>query len=602
MYSVVLTELGISVFNDGELDKAFSFSNPVKEYLAVKNKESKLNELVDYLALTQRGFSVSDESLLVILKKYSIDSHLMDESELDKIQINKPQIIVDSGFASNLQDTLGKLREFALGLSSSKVTTVSESPDLHIIQAINSLDEIDKIANGLSSRLREWYGLHFPELDNIIDSINGYAQIVIAGKRESLTKQVFEEAGFPESKVEMLSLISSKSRGGDISDINLAIVQSIAKQVLDFHELRKKLEEHVETEMQEIAPNTSVILGTAVGARILGRAGSLKKMASLPASTIQVLGAEKALFRSLKTGSQPPKHGLLFQHAMVHAAPRWQRGKIARAVAAKAVIAARVDVYGEGLNQTLLEKLNIRVDEIGKKYENPTEKDRRPQPSFRKDGGDRRRDGGDRRRDGGDRRRDGGDRRRDGDKRRDDDRRRDGGDRRRDGDRQRDDDRRRDGGDRRRDGDRQRDGGDRRREGDRQRDGGDRRREGDRQRDGGDRRREGDRQRDGGDRRREGDRQRDGGDRRREGDRQRDGGDRRREGDRQRDGGDRRRDDDRRRDGGDRQRDGGDRRRDDDRRRDGGDRRRDDDRRRDGGDRRKKDSNSNKKRSKFGRR
>ena len=414
MYSVILTELGISIFNDGQVDKAFPFSNSVKEYLAIKNKESKPNELINYLAKIQRGVSVSDESLLAILKKFSIDCHLMDEDELEKIQANKPQIIVDSGFASNLQDTLGKLREFALGFSSTKVTEVSESPDLHIIQAINSLDEIDKIANGLSSRLREWYGLHFPELDNMIDSINGYAQIVMAGKRESLSKKVFEEAGFPESKVDMLSLILSKSRGGDISDVNLTIVQSIAKQILDFHELRKKLEEHIESEMQEIAPNLSAILGTAVGARILGRAGSLKRMASLPASTIQVLGAEKALFRSLKTGSQPPKHGLLFQHAMVHAAPRWQRGKIARAVAAKAVIAARVDVYGEGLNQTLLEKLNVRVDEIGKKYENPTEKDIRTPQQFKPQGGrfdDRRREGG--RREGGrfdDRRREGGER------------------------------------------------------------------------------------------------------------------------------------------------------------------------------------------------
>jgi nucleolar protein 56 len=387
MYSVILTELGISVLNEDKIDKAFPFSNPVKEYLAVKNKESKLNEIIDYLAKSQRGFSVSDESLLAILKKFSIDCHIMDSEELEKIQSTKPQIIVDSGFASNLQDTLGKLREFALGFSSSKVTEVSQSPDLHIIQAINSLDEIDKIANGLSSRLREWYGLHFPELDNMIDSINGYSQIVMAGKRESLSKQVFEEAGFPESKVEMLSLILAKSRGGDISDINLTIVQSIAKQILDFHELRKKLEEHVESEMHEIAPNVTAILGSAVGARILGRAGSLKKMASMPASTIQVLGAEKALFRALKTGSQPPKHGLLFQHAMVHAAPRWQRGKIARAVAAKAVIGARVDVYGEGLNQTLLDKLNIRVDEIGKKYENPTEKDLRPPQQFQHDDG-----------------------------------------------------------------------------------------------------------------------------------------------------------------------------------------------------------------------
>jgi len=387
MYSVILTELGISVFNDKKLEKAFPFSNNVKEYLSVKNKEAKLNELINYLSSIQRVVTVSDESLLVILKKYSIDVQIMEASELEIIQTTKPQIIVDSGFASNLQDTLGKLREFALGLSSSIVTEVSESPDLHIIQAINSLDEIDKIANALSSRLREWYGLHFPELDNIIDSINGYAQIVLAGKRESLTKQVFEDAGFPESKVEMLSLISSKSKGGDLSDVNLTIVQSIAKQILDFHDLRKKLEEHVESEMRSIAPNLSAILGTAVGARILGRAGSLKRLASFPASTVQVLGAEKALFRSLKTGSQPPKHGLLFQHAMVHSAPRWQRGKIARAVAAKAVIAARVDVYGEGLNETLLEKLNVRVDEIGKKYENPTEKDIRKPQSFRRDGG-----------------------------------------------------------------------------------------------------------------------------------------------------------------------------------------------------------------------
>ena len=404
MYSVILTELGISVFKDEKLEKSFPFSNLVKDYLDIKKKEARLNDLVGFLGSIQRGVSVSDEALLAILKKNSIDSQLMDKSELERIQSSKPQIIVDSGFAGNIQDALGKLREFAIGLSSTRVTEVSESPDLHIIQAINSLDEIDKIANALSSRLREWYGLHFPELDNVIDSINGYAQIVMAGKRDSLSKKVCEDAGFPDSKVEMLSLIASKSRGGDISDVNLAIVQSIAKQILDFHDLRKKLEDHIESEMESIAPNISAILGTAVGARILSRAGSLRRLASMPASTIQVLGAEKALFRSLKTGSQPPKHGLLFQHSMVHAAPRWQRGKIARAIAAKAVIAARVDVYGEGLNKTLLEKLNVRIDEIGKKYEEPSEKDTRKPESFRRDKSnfgrrkDSRRDSGDSRR------------------------------------------------------------------------------------------------------------------------------------------------------------------------------------------------------------
>jgi nucleolar protein 56 len=388
MYSVILTEFGISVFNDEKLEKVFPFSDSVKDYLSVKNKETKLPELVNYLSSLQRGVSTNDSSLVNILKKNSIDVQIMEEEELDKIQSSKPQIIVDSGFAENIPEVLTKLREFAIGLSSSKVTKISESPDLHIIQAINSLDEIDKIANALSSRLREWYGLHFPELENVIDSINGYAQIVLAGKRESLTKKIFEDAGFPDSKVEMLSLVASKSRGGDISEKNLEIVQSMAKQMLDLHELRKNLEEHVESEMDIVAPNISAILGTAVGARILGRAGSLTKLASMPASTVQVIGAEKALFRALKTGAQPPKHGLLFQHTLVHAAPRWQRGKIARAIAAKAVIAARVDVYGEGLNETLLEKLDVRVKEIGKKYETAPEREPRRYDSPRQDRGD----------------------------------------------------------------------------------------------------------------------------------------------------------------------------------------------------------------------
>ena len=147
---------------------------------------------------------------------------------------------------------------------------------------------------------------------------------------------------------------------------------------MDLFDLRKTIEEHVDAQMKEEAPNLSAVLGTAVGARILARAGSLNKLATMPASTIQVLGAEKALFRALKTGSNPPKHGIIFQHAIVHAAPRWQRGKIARAVAAKAAIAARVDVHKAGLNQTLLDKLNIRVKEIEEKFKVPPIKESKP--------------------------------------------------------------------------------------------------------------------------------------------------------------------------------------------------------------------------------
>ena len=382
MNSVILTELGIAVFDEEKCLKSFAFENPAEDYVFVKKGQSRLSELGKFLS-DSRTVIVNDQGLLDILKKKSIDAQLMNNEKIEIIQSSKPKILIDSGFASDENDVMKKLRDFALELSSSKISEVSESPDLHITQAINTLDETDKIINGISSRLREWYGLHFPELDNIIDSINGYSQIVLSGKRENISKEDFEKAGFPESKVEMLSLVREKSRGGDMTEKNLAIVQTLAKQILDLFDLRKTIEEHVDQQMKEEAPNISAVLGTAVGARILARAGSLSKLASMPASTIQVLGAEKALFRSLKTGSNPPKHGIIFQHAIVHAAPRWQRGKIARAIAAKAAIAARVDVHKAGLNQTLLDKLNIRVKEIEEKFKEPTPKESKPQQENR---------------------------------------------------------------------------------------------------------------------------------------------------------------------------------------------------------------------------
>lgn len=374
MHSVILTELGIAVFDNNKCVKSIPFTNPAREYIELKKERSDIADLEQFLNKLTTGTSVNDVSLLKLLKKKSIDAELMEQNKIETIQSSKLRVLIDSGFAKDENDARGKLRDFAMQLSSTKVTEVSESPDLHIIQAISMLDETDKIANLLSSRLREWYGLHFPELDNLIDTISGYSKIVLAGRRENLSQKTYLDAGFPEEKAEMLSLLQGKSKGGQISNENLAIVQSLAKQILQLFELRNTLEKHIETQMLSIAPNVSGILGTSVGARMIARTGSLKKLASIPASTIQVLGAEKALFRSLKTGAQPPKHGLLFQHPLVHAAPRWQRGKIARAIAAKAALAARVDVFGAGKNEMLFEKLNIRIKEIGEKYKEPPER------------------------------------------------------------------------------------------------------------------------------------------------------------------------------------------------------------------------------------
>ena len=374
MLSVILTELGIGVFNENTCVKTITFSEPASDYIFIKKGKSRISELGKFLSNEQNDVTVNDSALYDLLKKKDIEAQMMSEHDIENIQLTKPKVLVDANLASDENDAMQKLRDFAIQLSSTKITETSESPDLHVIQSINTLDDTDKIINAISSRLREWYGLHFPELDNIIDSINGYAQIVVAGKRENMSDDVFVNAGFPDSKVQMLSLVREKSRGGDITDENLLMVQSLAKNILELFDMRKNLEEQIDTQMKEIAPNITAVLGTTVGARILAKAGSLEKLSKMPASTIQVLGAEKALFRALKTGSNPPKHGLLFQHAVVHAAPRWQRGKIARAIAAKAAIAARVDVHGGGLNNTLLDKLNIRVKEIEEKYEKPVKK------------------------------------------------------------------------------------------------------------------------------------------------------------------------------------------------------------------------------------
>jgi nucleolar protein 56 len=182
---------------------------------------------------------------------------------------------------------------------------------------------------------------------------------------------------------------------------NLAIVKRLADQVISQSDLRRVLADHVEVAMETVAPNVKELLTVTVGARIIAKAGSLARLATLPASTIQVLGAEKALFRALKTGARPPKHGLLFQHPLVHSAPKWQRGKIARAVASKVAIAARIDYYRHaGKDTTIQDRLNTRLNEIREKYKEPVpekERDRkymehvqRQEPAGRRDKRDKR--------------------------------------------------------------------------------------------------------------------------------------------------------------------------------------------------------------------
>jgi nucleolar protein 56 len=379
--SVVLTEVGIAAFDEGgRLVASKRFGDATTSYRLLKSGDSpdEVRQFIEKL----RSFNLvtaNDASVVAVLRQAGFISSLMPEEQQQFIQNSKPTYIVNSGFADNEAEALQALRDFAINLSSSRVKEASERLDLHIIQSINALDELDKIINTVGARMREWYGLHFPELDNLLQSLVAYAEIVSrAGPRQNITAEILQAAGMQDKKVEVMLDAAGRSKGGDMTPENLAIVKRLADQVISQSDLRRVLSDHVEVSMEAVAPNVKELLTATVGARIIAKAGSLARLATLPASTIQVLGAEKALFRALKTGARPPKHGLLFQHPLIHSAPKWQRGKIARAVASKVAIAARIDFYRHaGKDATISDKLNTRITEIREKYKEPVpEKER----------------------------------------------------------------------------------------------------------------------------------------------------------------------------------------------------------------------------------
>jgi nucleolar protein 56 len=373
--SVVLLELGMAAFDrGGSLLVSKKFDNAIRSYRLLKSGVN-LDEIRWFIEKL-RSFepvSTNDASIVAVLRQAGLNSQLMSEDQQQHIQNSKPTLIVKAGFANNEQDAMQALREFAINLSSSRVKEASEKLDLHIIQSINALDELDKIINTVGARMREWYGLHFPELDNLVSSLGLYSEIVSrAGLRENILVEVLQSIGLQDKKVEVILDAAKRSKGGDMTPENLAIVKRLADVVIAQSDLRRVLADHIEAAMETVAPNVKELLTAAVGARIISKAGSLARLARLPASTIQILGAEKALFRALKTGARPPKHGLLFQHPLIHSAPKWQRGKIARAVASKVAIAARIDYYRHnGKDSTVYGKLKIRINEIQEKYREP---------------------------------------------------------------------------------------------------------------------------------------------------------------------------------------------------------------------------------------
>src|ERR687895_276148 len=379
--SVILIELGMCILNE-EGKSVFSkrFSNPVEAYNLIRANElpDEIKRIENQLRSFERVV-VNDDHLRSILIGLGLTADLMPAEQQQEIRKDVASLSVKCGLSADEGTAIQELRDFAISISSSRVKEASGRLDLHVTQAINALDELDKIINILAARMREWYGLHFPELDHLVQSLTAYARIVSsAGTRHGITNKILEEAGIQEKKSEIILGGLNRSKGGDITDENLRIVKELADQVIEQSELRDNLANNIETTMDVVAPNVKELLTASVGARMIAKAGSLQRLAMLPASTIQILGAEKALFRSLKTGANPPKHGMLFQHPLIHAAPKWQRGKIARAVAAKVAIAARIDAYRHAEKDPIIAgKLKKRILEIQEKNKLPPSEDER---------------------------------------------------------------------------------------------------------------------------------------------------------------------------------------------------------------------------------
>ena len=223
----------------------------------------------------------------------------------------------------------------------------SVNNDALLIQAINSIDELDKAANMLVKRLREWYELYNPEFSRHIQNHELFVEEILEKEKNELLKK--------------LNIKETDSIGADFKPEDIEPIKSMAHQIYGLYQLRKKQINYISVLMDRLCPNVKAICDVLVGAKLIEHANSLKRLSEMPSSTIQILGAEKALFRHLKTGAKPPRHGIIVNHPLIAKAPEKMHGKVARAFADKISIASKVAYFqghfiGDRLRKALEEK------------------------------------------------------------------------------------------------------------------------------------------------------------------------------------------------------------------------------------------------------
>jgi len=380
-----IVECLMGVFGFGEanklVDHVFFPKDPreIAERLGKIEVGKVIEEVVTLVEKLQgKGYTTfvfeSSKMAQNIREKLKVEVDVEKPSEAGELlRGNLEKFAVDLGFVKRQEQLREWVHKVSMELTKIKVKRAVEKRDLVVVQAIQTIDDLDKTLNLFMSRLREWYGLHFPELDRLIDKHETYARLIVnLGRRDDFIAENLEKEGLPKAKAKQIAEISTASMGADLSEGDITQIQAMCKNTLELYDLRQSLEKYLDSVMDEVAPNIRGLVGSLLGARLIALAGGLTNLAKLPASTVQVLGAEKALFRSLRTGARPPKHGIILQHSLIHEAKRWQRGKIARALAGKLTIAARVDAFsGKYVGDELKTSLEKRIGDIKEKYAKP---------------------------------------------------------------------------------------------------------------------------------------------------------------------------------------------------------------------------------------
>ncbi|MEM2876238.1 MAG: C/D box methylation guide ribonucleoprotein complex aNOP56 subunit, partial [Candidatus Bathyarchaeia archaeon] len=329
--TVVCTPIGLFALDEGL---------QIVEYTLYSKSPSKVAEAVDSLSagkLTKelegllsrllesgyRTFLFEEEGLArSVSQKMRVESKFVKGGEAgNHIRKNLDKIASETGFLKEGETIRGWVREVTIELSRIRVRKAMEKRDELVVKSIQTIDDLEKTSNLLVNRLREWYGLHFPELDSLVSKNETYVKLVDKlGDRSNFTFENLTAEGVPTERARNIAKSASSSIGAHLKDEDVEQMRKLSSLILSIEKVKETVEKYTDSLMGEVSPNVTALVGPLIGARLISIAGGLENLAKMPSSTIQVLGAEKALFRSLKTGNRPPKHGVIFQHKLLREA------------------------------------------------------------------------------------------------------------------------------------------------------------------------------------------------------------------------------------------------------------------------------------------